>query len=36
MDATASNYDPNANVMDYSVCTYAPAPVNGCTDALAC
>ena len=22
MDVTASNYDPNANVMDYSVCTY--------------
>ena len=29
MDATASNYDPNANVMDYSVCTYC---VYGCTD----
>ena len=36
MDANLSNYDPFANVMDYSVCTYAPGPVNGCTDSLAC
>ena len=32
MDATATNYDPNANVMDYSVCTYTIA---GCTDPAA-
>jgi hypothetical protein len=30
MDATASNYDSSATVMDYTVCTYC---VYGCTDA---
>jgi len=32
MDPNADNVDPAANVMDYSVCTYA---VPGCTDATA-